>query len=73
MYDDAREIIRLLTEMRDAQREELAYRRRAVEESLALQRRAIWWQRVGMIVVFSLFAGLIGLGGLFLIISIIFH
>jgi hypothetical protein len=56
MSDAEKEIIRLLTELRDAQQEELAYRRRVLEESLAqqqqsiaLQRKAVRWQRGAMI------------------------
>ncbi|MGL4465447.1 MAG: hypothetical protein ACRDD1_15590 [Planctomycetia bacterium] len=43
-------IVQLLTEIRDAQREEAAYRRKAVDESLALTRRAVRLQRLGLFV-----------------------
>lgn len=48
MGDADAQIIRLLTEMRDAQREELAYRRAVLSESLDLSRRAVRMQRVGL-------------------------
>ena len=41
MSDAERQIIQILTEMRDSQREELAYRRRTLDESLALSRLAV--------------------------------
>ena len=50
MGDRDDEIIRLLTEIRDAQREELEYRRLLAEQSLALQRRGILWQRIGIVI-----------------------
>lgn len=56
MTEAEQEIIRLLTEMRDAQREELVYRRRVLEESLALQKRALRAQRAGLGVVLGVFA-----------------
>ena len=52
-------IIRLLTEIRDNQREEIALRRKAVEESIRLQRTAVLWQRMGMGIVVALILGLI--------------
>lgn len=48
MGDADAQIIRLLTELRDAQREELAYRRAVLSESLDLTRRAVRMQRVGL-------------------------
>jgi hypothetical protein len=50
MSDADGQIIRLLTEIRDAQREELAYRRKVLEESLALSRRAVRLQRIGVVI-----------------------
>ena len=44
MSDAERQIIQLLTEIRDAQRDEIAYRREVLEESLALQKKAIGMQ-----------------------------
>ncbi|WP_157369435.1 hypothetical protein [Zavarzinella formosa] len=53
------QIIQLLTDLRDAQREELAYRRRVLDESIGLQRRAVKLQRIGVaIVLLVLVAGL---------------
>jgi hypothetical protein len=51
MGDADRQIIRLLTEMRDAQQEEMAYRRKVLDESLALSRRAVRMQRIGLLFV----------------------
>ncbi len=51
MNDADGQIIRLLTEMRDAQQDELAYRRQVMEESLALARRGVKTQRVALLVV----------------------
>ncbi len=48
------QIIRLLTEMRDAQREEMAYRRKAVDESLALANRGVRMQRIGLLIVVAM-------------------
>lgn len=50
MSEGERQIIQLLTELRDAQREELAYRRRMLDESMDLQRRALSRQRVAMVI-----------------------
>ena len=50
MTDADGQMVQLLTELRDAQREELAYRRKALEESLALARRGIRMQRTGLMV-----------------------
>ena len=47
------QIIRLLTEMRDAHREEMAYRRNAIDESLALARRGLRMQRIGLLSVLA--------------------
>lgn len=61
MASDAEEqIIRLLTDLRDAQREELAYRRRVVDESIGLQKRAVRLQRIGLAIVLVVLA--VGLG-----------
>lgn len=56
MGDADGQIIRLLTEMRDAQREELAYRRKILDESLALSRRAVRMQRIGMLILIAVVA-----------------
>ncbi|MDY3558539.1 hypothetical protein R5W23_005659 [Gemmata sp. JC673] len=45
MSEAEQQIIRLLTEIRDAQREELAYRRRVPEESFELQNKSVALQR----------------------------
>ncbi len=60
MGDSDGQIIRLLTELRDAQREDLTYRRKAVEESLALSRRAVRMQRIGLLIVLG---GVVVIGG----------
>jgi hypothetical protein len=62
MTDADTQIVQLLTEIRDAQREEIEYRRRATEESLALQRRAIATQRIvfKFLMVLLVIAGLLG-------------
>jgi hypothetical protein len=44
--DDA--IIRLLTEIRDNQREEIAWRKQAVEQSMRLPQAALRWQRIAL-------------------------
>ena len=54
--DAEQEIIRLLTDLRDAQREELAHRRRVVDESIGLQRRAVRLQRVGLTIILAMLA-----------------
>jgi hypothetical protein len=46
--DDA--IIRLLTEIRENQREEIAWRKKVIEESVRLQRAALRWQRLALLV-----------------------
>jgi hypothetical protein len=61
--DAEQEIVRLLTELRDAQREELAYRRRVLDESIALQRRAVRWQRGSLLVILVGFVLLLIVGG----------
>ncbi len=43
--ESEQQIIRLLTEIRDAQREELAYRRRVLDESFDLQKKSIALQK----------------------------
>ena len=64
MGDADGQIIRLLTEMRDAQREELAYRRKVLDESLALSRRAVRMQWIGLLIVVALVvAGVVLVGG----------
>ena len=53
-------IVRLLTEIRDAQREELAHRRQVIAESMRLQRSAIRWQRSAAIMgAFVVIAGIV--------------
>ena len=37
-------ILRVLTEIRDAQREDLAYRRKIMEQSIRMQRSSFWLQ-----------------------------
>ena len=57
--DDA--IIKLLTEIRDNQREEIAWRKKVAEESLRLQRTAVSWQRIALVVVgLTIIAGILG-------------
>ncbi|OWK37829.1 hypothetical protein [Fimbriiglobus ruber] len=51
MSSDAEEqIIRLLTDLR----EELAYRRRVLDESIGLQKRAVRLQRIGLAIVLAM-------------------
>ena len=57
MSDADGQIIRLLTEMRDAQRDEQAYRRLALEESLALARRGVRTQRLALLILGLIIAG----------------
>ena len=45
-------IIRLLTDIRDDQREEIVMRRKQVEEAIRLQRVGLRWQRIGLTVIF---------------------
>jgi hypothetical protein len=59
--DDA--IIRLLTEIRDNQREEIAWRKQATEESMRLQRVGLLWQRIALTV-----GGLIVVAGVLLLV-----
>jgi hypothetical protein len=49
--DAEEQIVRLLTDLRDAQREDLVYRRKVLDESIGLQKRAIRFQRVGLVTV----------------------
>ena len=64
MGDADGQIIRLLTEIRDAQREEMAYRRQVLDESLALSRRAVRMQRIGLLVVVAIIVvGVVVIGG----------
>jgi hypothetical protein len=67
MSDAEREVVRLLTEIRDAQREDIAYRRQAVDESIVLQRRALQLQRTALLALPVLIV--IGCIGLMLILS----
>ena len=61
MASDVEErIIRLLTDLRDTQREEQAYRRGVIDETLGLQKRAVRLQRVGLAIVFVVLA--VGVG-----------
>ena len=62
MGDTDGQIIRLLTEMRDAQREDSTYRRKAIDESLILSRRAVRMQRIGLLIVLAV---VVVIGGLF--------
>lgn len=48
MTDTDHQIIHLLTELRDLHREDLAYRRRVLEESMLLQRRSVRMQRLAL-------------------------
>jgi hypothetical protein len=50
------EIVRLLTEIRDNQREEMVFRKRSVEESIRLQRTGLRWYRIGLVFVVVLIA-----------------
>jgi hypothetical protein len=64
MADADVQIIQLLTELRDAQREELAYRRKVLDESLALSRRAVRMQRIGLLIVVGMvIIGALAIGG----------
>jgi hypothetical protein len=54
-------ILRVLTEMRDQQREQIAWQRKVTEQSIAIQRSAIRMQRVALTVV----ALVVLLGGLY--------
>ena len=54
-------VVRLLTEICDNQREEIAWRNKVIEESLRLQRTAVRWQRIGLVV-----AGLVVVAGVML-------
>ena len=62
MGDTDGQIIRLLTEMRDAQREDSTYRRKAIDESLILSRRAVRMQRIGLLIVLAV---VVVVGGMF--------
>lgn len=54
MASDAEDrIIRLLTELRDERRADLAYREKAGDDSLALQKRALRLQRIGPGILFA--------------------
>jgi hypothetical protein len=55
--DGTEEIVQLLREIRDNQREAIAWRKQAVEKSLRLQRVAVLWQRVGLVLAGMLIAG----------------
>ena len=52
--DANQEIVRLLTEMRDAQRADVEWRRRVMDESTAIQQRSLRWQRLGLLVAASM-------------------
>lgn len=56
--DNDNAIIQLLTEIRDNQREESAWRKKVIEESVRLQRVAVRWQRIALVA-----AGLLIIGG----------
>lgn len=56
--ENTEQIVRLLTEIRDNQREESDWRKRLIEESVRLQRGAVRMHRIGLAV-----GGLLILGG----------
>jgi hypothetical protein len=53
----------LLKEIRDGLREDFEWRRRAVEESIEIQKKAVRFQRIGLLIVL----GAAALGALFLL------
>lgn len=55
--DKQDQIIELLTEIRDLQREERDWRRKAVEESVHLQRVGVQRQLLGLMIVVPLILG----------------
>lgn len=59
--DKQDQIIELLTEIRDLQREERDWRRKAVEESVHLQRVAIQRQMLALVIVAPLIVGALAL------------
>ena len=59
LTDGERQIIRLLTEIRDAQQEELSFSRRAIDESLGLQRGGARAQKVALSILFCLICVLV--------------
>lgn len=62
--DDA--IIQLLREIRDLQREEIVWRKKVMEEALVLQRSALRWQRLALVMGVGLIvAGVLGILWLF--------
>ena len=63
--DANQEIVRLLTEMRDAQRADMEFRRRVMEESKVLGERSLRWQRIAIV------GGALTLLGLFLGIALV--
>ena len=67
MQNDSERIVQLLTEIRDDQREEIACRKRAMEESVRLQRSAVRWQRGGLLFAALLLVGLFTALGLLLV------
>ena len=54
--DGETQIIRLLTQLRDAQREEFEYRRQMMDETVRLQKRAARLQRIVLMIVLVLVA-----------------
>jgi hypothetical protein len=61
-------IIRLLTEIRDNQRKEIAWRRKAVKESVRLQRIAVRRQAFGLAIV-----GLVIVGSAIVVTLLLLH
>jgi hypothetical protein len=53
------DVIRLLTEIRDIQREDVAWRRQAVEDSVRLQRKSLRAYRIGIVCVVALMCCLV--------------
>jgi hypothetical protein len=51
------EVVQLLKEIRDNQREEIAWRKKIMEESMRMQRAGLRWQR------FAMLFGLLLIGG----------
>jgi len=58
--ETGQKIVRLLSEMRELQKEDLAYRRKVLDESFALQKRAMGYQKIGIGSVFLIVLAGIG-------------
>lgn len=58
--ETGQQIVRLLSEMRELQKEDLAYRRKVLDESFALQKRAMGYQKIGIGFVFLIVLAGIG-------------